>query len=82
LDNEALQSAAMRWNLRGLPADMAIHKIKVDQEINNNVRSNKPKTEKWTSSPTSTMKPLPLTRKGRGFHKTKAVSFLALSQIR
>jgi hypothetical protein len=33
----------------------------------------------WTSSPTSTMKPLPLTRKGRGFHKTKAVSFLALS---
>jgi hypothetical protein len=38
--------------------------------------------QKWTSSPTSTMKPLPLKRKGRGFHKTKAVSFLALSQIR
>lgn len=35
------QASALRWILRGLPVDMAIHKIKVDLEINANAKQYK-----------------------------------------
>ena len=34
------EAITYRWLLRGLPVDMAIHKVKVDLEIMNNIKSN------------------------------------------
>lgn len=40
------QSIAYRWVLRGLPVDMAIHKVKVDLEILNNIFGNYEQSKK------------------------------------
>lgn len=37
--DEKYQAVAYRWVLRGLPVDMAIHKVKVDLEVMSNIRS-------------------------------------------
>lgn len=37
--DEKKQAVIYRWIMRGLPENMAIHKVKVDLEISNNVRS-------------------------------------------
>jgi len=36
IDDERVRASVLRWHLRGLPLDMAIHKVKVDQEISAN----------------------------------------------
>jgi hypothetical protein len=41
LTDISMQLSAMRWNLRGLPVDMAIHKVKVDKEISKNAHNRK-----------------------------------------
>lgn len=41
MEDEVLQISALRWHLRGLPVDMAIHKVLVDKEISDNAQKNK-----------------------------------------
>lgn len=43
LDSEPMQLSALRWHLRGLPVNMAIHKVKVDKEISDNAQAAKAK---------------------------------------
>lgn len=35
---EKHQAVTHRWGLRGLPVDIAIHKVKVDLEVMSNIR--------------------------------------------
>lgn len=38
VEDESVRASILRWHLRGLPIDMAVHKVKVDLEISANVR--------------------------------------------
>lgn len=39
VDNETAQASVLRWMLRGLAVDHAVHKVKVDLKINSNANS-------------------------------------------